>query len=387
MSKKSLLFVTWSLTLGGGEAQSTINILNNINLNKYDVDVLEFNHGDKKIKVSKEINFLESIINYKQNHYQKSIFNKYIRHPEMITNIIKKDYDCVIACNRGSTSLLGAFIKAKKRIVWIRGSIENLNYNKIIDPLDKENVKDKYKQQDKIFDHYNRIVAVSDSVYNSLEQLFSRHKDKLVKIYNSVDVDHIIKLSNETIESYLPSKENCIVSVGRLREVKNHKLLIDAMKNLITKRNDTELIIIGEGLLETELNEYIKNNNLEQYVKLVGFYPNPFPLEKKAKIFCLSSDSEGFCLAISEACVLGIPFISTDVGGAQEILKTKECGCIIPRDPEVLANKIDLFLNNQKLYDYLKHNCFIARQRFDVKKLGNQVEDLIDQLFEDNNYN
>ncbi len=383
MEKKKVLFVTWSLTQGGGEAQSVINILNNLNYDKYDVYVFEFNRGLKEISLNSEIKFLKPIVDYNKenNDDEKRSLTRYMRNPESIRKLIDDKYDCVIACNRGTTSAIAAFIKANKRIVWIRGTIENLNVNNYASTSEKELVKYKYDQQNILFNAYDKIVAVSDSVENSLITMFDKHKNKVVKIYNSIDPVLVKKMSEEDFTLYQPTKPNVLINVGRLREVKNQQLIIKAMKIITKKRKDVELLIIGEGLLKDELEKEIKDNKLEEYVKLIGFCSNPFPLLKKAKIFCLSSHSEGFCLSISEACTLEIPFVSTDVGGAQE-LKKDECGFIVDGKPESFAEKIEFLLNNSKVYEKTKSNCLVAAKRFDVKNLGVQVGNLIDSMFE-----
>jgi glycosyltransferase involved in cell wall biosynthesis len=385
MEKPKILFVTWSLTQGGGEAQSVINILNNVDLNKYEIDVFELNHGIKEISVKKELNFINPIVDYtdtNQTQKQKRILTYYMRHPEEIEELFNDEYDCVIACNRGSTSTISAFIPSKSRIVWIRGSIENLNQNIQLSVSEKELIKYRYDEQNKIFKYYDKIVAVSDSVELSLIKLFPEEKEKVVKIYNSIDPNTVKKLANEEIDTYIPVKENIIVNMGRLKEVKNQKLLIDAMKILVNKRKDVELIIIGEGPLHDELTRKIKEYNLEDYVKLIGFMKNPFNILKKAKIFCLSSLSEGFCLSISEACNLNVPFVSTKVGGAEELVKETNCGFIVDSDAKQFAEKIDALLTDKNLYDEMKKNTIIASQRFDTKKLAIEVEKLIDDLLE-----
>ena len=380
--KKQLLFVTWSLTQGGGEAQSVVNILNNLNLEKYDIDVFELNRGCKQVNLKQSINLIKPIVNYQYNkdlRKQKIKLNNCIRHPEEIVNLFNKTYDCVIACNRGITSFLAAFIPSLSKIVWIRGSVENLNSKNYKEIVVQEIINKQKEKQNQSFKNYDKIVVVSDSLEESFKNLFIEHQNKVVKIYNSIDPDEVIKKADEKIECYNPTHNNVLINIGRLREIKNQKLLIDSVEILSKDLSDIELIIIGEGSLRERLDSYIKEKNLSNIVKLVGFYSNPFPLLKKGNIFCLSSISEGFCLSISEANVLNIPFISTNVGGAKELLDTACCGYIVDSNPQAFADKIKEILTNQELYKQLQENCKIATTRFSVKQLALQVEQLIDE--------
>jgi len=381
MIKKRVLFVTRSLTRGGGEAKSTINIINNLSKDKYDIFVLELEKGLKKIDISNEVIFLPPIVDEEENSRLK--LHKYLKNPDQISVDFKNNYDCVIACNRGLTSLFASFIPSIKKIVWIRGTIKYYDYTKIENSKLSELLKKQYNKQDEIFYKYDKVVLVSDSVYDDFMNIFINHQAKAIKIYNSVDPDDILKKSLEEIDISIPQTKNLIVTVGRLKEVKNHKLLIDAMKIVVKEISDATLLIIGEGTLYNELKEYITNNQLDENIKLLGFYDNPYPIIKQGKLFCLSSISEGFCLSISEACILNIPFVATDVGGVREILGTASCGVITSGDKEDFAAKIIELLTKTDLYNNYKQNCYIASKRFSVKDLGIKVEELIDNLFEE----
>ncbi len=379
--KKKILFVTWSLTQGGGEAKSVSNILNNINLDKYDVYVFEFCRGLKKINLKESIKFLEPIVNYERENTinERMKLNYYLKNPDRIKEKITDNYDCVIACNRGTTSFISSYIDSYKKIMWIRGSIENLNVNNYESENEKNIVAIQYQKQDVCFDKYDHIVLVSDSLFESFRSLFSRHLNKVVKIYNNVNKEEIIDKSKQEDFDIGVTSKNIIVNVGRLKMVKNQILLVRAMKEVVNCIKDAVLVIIGEGPLEEVLKKEIKDNYLEDNVKIIGYYDNPFPIVKKAKIFCLSSLSEGFCLSISEASVLGLPFVSTDVGGAQELLRSYKCGFIVDNNPSSFADKIITILRDENLYNKLHENAIKASNRFNVKQLAYEVESLIDR--------
>lgn len=379
MVRRKILFVTRSLTRGGGEARSTINIINNLDKKKYDIYVLELERGLKSIDICREVTFLSPIISYREKKSMK--LHNYLKNTNLITIDFDNNYDCVIACNRGLTSLFASYIPSSKKIVWIRGSIGNYDYNRTNDSNLQNLLKKQYEKQNEIFYKYDKVVLVSDYVYDDFVNIFNEHKNKAIKIYNSVDPDEVRRKSLQEINIDIPKTENLIINVGRLKEVKNQRLLIDAMKIVVERVKDAVLLIIGEGSLFSELQDYINKNNLTNHVKLLGFFDNPYPIIKKGKLFCLSSISEGFCLALSEACVLGLPFVSTNVGGAKEILDSAKCGLIANSEKEDFANKIIEILTNKKLYVKYKRNCYLASKHFSVKDLGIQVDKLIESMF------
>lgn len=380
VTKKRILFVSWSLSLGGGEARSTTDIMNHLNPEKYDIYVLEFNRGTKRLITSDSVTFLTPIVDLQgenKSSEQKQLI-KYFRFPSEIKSLFHQTYDCVIACSKGITSYICAHIPAKKRIVWVRGTTNDLDEKMALTEEEKVQIQKEYKLQNTAFQSFDNIVAIADQMYDSLITLFPEHKEKVVKIYNNIDVETIEKKASLFIDTYVPRRKNVLINVGRLREVKNQKLLIDAMKQLVQKRQDTELVIIGEGILKKKLEDWITEANLQDYITLVGHLENPFPLIKKGTLFCLSSITEGFCLSISEACVLGLPFVSTKVGGALELYDRSKCGILTSYQPDEFAFAIDSLLTDDAFYNTLKANCELAKEKFNIMKLASQVESLID---------
>ena len=99
-----------------------------------------------------------------------------------------------------------------------------------------------------------------------------------------------------------------IISVGRLIKEKNHKCIIDAMKNL-----DAHYLIIGDGPLNDELTNKIKKEKLEAKVSIVKSVPNNKiqNFYKSAKVFALAYDpeQEGLPIPVIEAMASGLPIV------------------------------------------------------------------------------
>jgi len=122
------------------------------------------------------------------------------------------------------------------------------------------------------------------------------------------------------------------------------------------------LIILGEGNQRQELEKLIDVLGLTDRVLLPGFVDNPYPWYKKAKLFVLSSDFEGFVNVVTEALACGTPVVSTDCGPVDEILIGELSKGIVPKgDFVALANVISEYLNIPVLPS--KEN--IARLSFD----------------------
>lgn len=127
------------------------------------------------------------------------------------------------------------------------------------------------------------------------------------------------------------SKQNTIVSVGRLIGQKNFFLLLEAFAEVCTVFPEYRLIIYGEGILRKELEDKIEQLNLVGKVDLPGNQKNIHELLLSADLFVMSSDFEGMPNALIEAMCLGLPCISTKVSGAVDLIQDKVNGYLVNR--------------------------------------------------------
>jgi glycosyltransferase involved in cell wall biosynthesis len=121
-----------------------------------------------------------------------------------------------------------------------------------------------------------------------------------------------------------------ILSVGTLKSVKNHALLIRAFAQ-VAATSDATLAILGEGALRGALEQQVRDAGLERRVLLPGFEIAPRDWYATADLFVLSSDYEGFGNVLTEALHFGLPIVSTRCrGGPEEILDGGRCGTLVP---------------------------------------------------------
>ncbi len=128
-----------------------------------------------------------------------------------------------------------------------------------------------------------------------------------------------------------------IVTVGSLKPVKNHALLLQAFARLPLPQ--ARLMIVGQGPDEGRLRQLVADLGLGERVILAGFHADPAALYATADLFALSSDHEGFGNVLVEALSFGLPVVSTDCpAGPAEILGGGRWGDLVPvRDAEALA--------------------------------------------------
>lgn len=128
------------------------------------------------------------------------------------------------------------------------------------------------------------------------------------------------------------NRSKVITSACRLTEQKNIPMMINAFKGIHKLYPEYELHIYGEGTQREKLQQYIDDNELTNYVKLMGFSPNVCDRINESEMFVLSSDYEGMSNSMLEALAMGVPSIVTDcpIGGARMMIQDSENGILVP---------------------------------------------------------
>lgn len=192
------------------------------------------------------------------------------------------------------------------------------------------------------------LVFQTQGVMNQFPDL--KLKDKSIVIPNPIYID-------KKAFQYIELKDNRIVTIGRLTEQKNQKILIDAFAKIEKQYPNLILEIYGEGHLEKELQRQIKNYHLENKIFLKGTSSDVLKLIHTAKLFVLTSLYEGMPNVLIEAQGLGIPCISSDCP---------------PGGPAYLVNHLQtgLLFENNNINSLIEQICFALENDDEIKKIS-----------------
>lgn len=191
----------------------------------------------------------------------------------------------------------------------------------------------------------DKIICVSNYVLNDLAEHFGAPREKMVTIYNSVDIDKVRRLADAVANPY-PGLGPHFVAAGRLTLQKGFDLLLDAMAVVRRTLPLARLTILGEGPLDSDLQQQRERLGLTEVVRFIGFQSNPYPYLRHADLLVLSSRYEGMPNVVLEALALGTPVVAVDCsGGVKEILAGCMMGWLVPTsDARRLAETIILGL-------------------------------------------
>lgn len=237
---------------------------------------------------------------------------------------------------------------------------------KIVQTIHNEKIAHKYINRFLLSKRTKNIISIADKVSNSIENNIKCKKEKIIKIYNGVNIEKF--LQNRTFEK--KNEPVRIVAVGRLTKQKNYKFLLESFNELTQKCYDDNVIlpileIYGQGEEKEELEQYAKNNDIKN-VKFMGISKEINKVLKNSDIYVLSSIFEGFSISLIEALVSGIAIVCTDVGGNKEIIG-KEAGILVESNnieqmTEALYNLLDE-KNRKAIYE----KCLERNKMFDIQ--------------------
>jgi glycosyltransferase involved in cell wall biosynthesis len=173
----------------------------------------------------------------------------------------------------------------------------------------------------------------------------------------------------------LIKSKKVIGAVGMLHENKGHKLFIDAAAKVLNHRDDVVFIIVGEGETRAELEQYIRQQNLQDDVVLVGQQNNMPAVLQMLDIFVICSYVESFSLSMLEAMSSGNAIITTDCGGPGEIIKSGENGYVVPvGDSDAIANTINKLAGHMELARKLGQQATHDSKQYDIVRVARAIE-------------
>lgn len=218
---------------------------------------------------------------------------------------------------------------------------------------------------------FHRVVCVSQLGEQSVRELYG-DKVQTAIIHNTVDCEEIRRNADESVTD-LPEAP-LVVSLGRLAEPKCYLRLLKAHKRLLGEGIRHRLLILGEGPDRGELENYVRENSLQDTVSLPGFKSNPYPYLKAADVLACSSIYECFSTFVTEGLILGKPIVTTDVSGMRELLGDSEYGLITRVEDDDFYEGLKKMLLDEALRQEYARKAALRGRDFATKSLVSVTE-------------
>lgn len=193
------------------------------------------------------------------------------------------------------------------------------------------------------------LLAVSEALARDMAAM-GMDREKITVHYTGLDRDRFRPLDHmqlraqlsEQLSFELPVKAPLLACVGALIDRKGQDIAIKALSDL----PDARLILVGKGEFEAELRELASDLGVADRVHFAGSVDhNLMPLIlSAADAMVLPTVSEGLANAWVESLACGTPVITTDVGGARELIKDETAGHLVERTPEAVVAAVKTVL-------------------------------------------
>lgn len=186
-------------------------------------------------------------------------------------------------------------------------------------------------------------VAVSETARRRLQDSGVSPRSALLAIPNGIRTEGFRPADREVRtwlcnELGLSPDSRIIGTVGRLEPVKDQASLIRAFRQVHVAVPQAVLVLAGSGALRAELEAVAVNEGVAGATRFLGDRSDVPRLLQCMDVFALPSLSEGYSIALLEACAAALPIVATDVGGNGEIVRHRSNGLLVPaRDAGALA--------------------------------------------------
>lgn len=365
---KKVLFIIYSHSLGGGAEKILTTIVNNLNPEKYQIDIQEYAHFDVKAEpIDPRVHYLPPIVSMADEsklvrlckNLQVFSFPYFLKKRET-------QYDLEISFNY----LIPTFLLSETApaIAWFHGDIYDLEHRPYFRALERRALQ-----------KVSKIVTISNKTFCSVKKVYPEFVSKTMLIHNGFDTAAIQAAGNDSCDMRL--RQPAISAVGRLDDNKRPLFLLDVLKVLKDQGKTVYLYYIGQGSLQHELEAKIRAYQLEDQVFLLGYRTNPYPIMSQCRAICVTSKSEGFPTVLAEGMALGVPFVSTSVGGTEELSAQGRCGILADTVAEY-ATAIDRVVLDDTSHTAMQQACLKHIEEFSLPAQIQKIEALIDSVID-----
>lgn len=235
----------------------------------------------------------------------------------------------------------------------------------------------------------DKTIAISEQVKDHLMGDFKVKENNIFVIYNGIDGD---KYKGQGVKDKGQAKKELglgqgpvIGIVARLSDVKGHIYLVYAMRDLLKKIPDAQLLIVGDGREKKNIENAVVELGLRKNIFLFPAAEDPTRFLAAMDVFAMPSLAEGLGLSLMEAMASALPVIGSDIGGIRSLIQNGINGILVKTaDSREIAKAIlDLLSFPDKARAMGKEAARFIRERYSLEKMILDTERLYSQCLEE----
>lgn len=375
-----LMIFPWMIT--GGADLFNLSLVKGLDKNKFNVTI---------VTTEPNKNVLRQEFEQFANIYDLTSFLDKKYWPAFINYLIKKE-NINLIFNSNSKFGYGVlpYIKAKN------AKIPIIDYVHMEEWYNRNGGYSRYSTMyESVID---KTLTCNENSRRILINYFGRKEDEVQTVYIGVDEEKFnpekYEDKDELLLKYLGEKTNkMIISyICRISEQKRPLLLLQIIEKLKETRQDFKVLIVGDGNLLQKMKDKVKQLDLMDYIVFLGSLQNTAEIYKISDITINCSIKEGLALTSYESLSMGVPVVSSDVGGQKELI-TPEVGEIVPLlqdeeniyletySKEEIQNYVDAINKVLENLDYYKNNARTKiLDNFTINKMVEKMSNIFEEV-------
>ncbi|MBI4398935.1 MAG: glycosyltransferase [Candidatus Omnitrophica bacterium] len=234
----------------------------------------------------------------------------------------------------------------------------------------------------------NRVIVLTRENRDFLVHNHFYPKEKIQKVYNGIPAARHQPLdsfcaSRVRTRAGIPPNARVVLTAARIAPEKNIDLIFRIAPRVIEHVPDVFFVIAGDGPLLESFRMHLIEMELEEHVRLLGFYPNTEELLAVSDIFLLPSFLELHSIALLEAMSMKVPaVISEGVGCHGEFIESWKSGVLVnPYSDQGWAESMVRLLGNENLRREIGENGYqICMRQFNIRQAVKKIENSYAEL-------
>lgn len=217
-----------------------------------------------------------------------------------------------------------------------------------------------------VYKRYDAIVAISDKVKHNLERHL--HRNDVIVVNNGIDIDAISSahLTDLRKECSIPADATIVTMVSRITNGKDHTTLVKAIADL---PQDFHLVLVGDGSLRQNLETTVSLSGAAERIHILGLRQDVYGILKASDIVVLSTEHEGFSIAMLEAMACRKPFVASSVPGIADLVDGI-AELFEYQNHKQLAEILQRLKDSPAEYEKVANQCYAFAQKYDINNVA-----------------
>ena len=233
----------------------------------------------------------------------------------------------------------------------------------------------------------HRVIAVSNAVARELRRERITSDDRIVVVYNGIDVERIASLGSGfgdgrfLTEHGLPLEPLLVGSIGELRTLKRHDDFTRAAAMVAREVPNVHFVLAGvdtstSGEVRKSLEQLVSELGLQDRFHFLGWLENAAELLFVLDVFVSASETESFGLAIAEAMACEAAVVATETDGARELIENEQTGVLVPigNVEEIAQSVLKLLADGRSRTEMGRRAAEAVQTHFSLARMVDEIE-------------